>query len=67
MPYKGSLPTLNQYLHDMSHHHLVQKNGVLNTLINTAIHISYEGNWDEERTLLKGVLRWNRYSEMQID
>lgn len=57
----------NQFLHAISHYHPAQKNRILITFINTAIHISDSGNWNKERTLLQDVLRQNSYSDMQID
>jgi len=57
----------NRYLNAESHHHPAQKNSVLNTLINRAIHISDESSWKDKKEMLQTTLRQNGYLELQVN
>lgn len=56
-----------RYLHAESHHHPAQKFGVLNTLINRAIHISDKESINQEKSTLFKSLERNGYKKSLIN
>jgi predicted GIY-YIG superfamily endonuclease len=56
----------DRYLNAASHHHPIQKNAVLNTLVNRALAISSEENLKQEKLHLIKTLQQNGYTKSSI-
>ena len=57
----------DRYVHAKSHHHPVQKIGVINTLVTRAMRLSDEEHIEQELRHLKEVFIANGYNEEQVN